>query len=67
MEMAPQRKMNQMSSVVLVGDIVQITSPSARPMTAGIRSAPRKSLMPRTITTADASIRPKKNAHVRIG
>lgn len=67
MASAPQRKTNQRSSGVRVGERVQTASPSASPRTVQPMSAGFQSLMSSSMTAADAAIMPKKNPQVWTG
>ena len=64
---APDRNMNHSASGVWVGDSVHTTTPSMMPSTSITKSFPFHPLMSLSMKTDEATIRPKKNAHVGIG
>ena len=67
MAMAPLRKMNQRPSGVWVGERVQMVTPRITPRSSSTPSRSFQPLMPRMMNADDATMRPKKKAHVWIG
>ena len=65
--MAPQMRMNQSPSGVSVGERVQTTTPRMMPKTSITKSFTFHALMPFRMNMDDATMRPKKKAHVWIG
>ena len=62
--MAPLKKMNQRASGVWVGERVHTTTPRMHP---SVMNSPSRSFhpeIPRRMNIDEATIRPKKNAHV---
>ena len=67
MAMAPVRKINHKSSGVSVGESVQTTTPKITPNIVIVTDRSFQEFIPRSINRDDATIRPKKKAHVSIG
>ena len=67
MAMAPLRKMNQYASGVWVGDKVHTVTPSPTPRIMKSMSRSFHPLIPRRMNIDEATMRPKKKAHVWIG
>ena len=67
MAMAPQRKINQRSFGVSVGDIRQMAAPAAIPRARASRCLILVRSMSLSISIADAIMRPKKKDHSGMG
>ena len=67
MAIAPLRKMNHRSSGVWVGESVQTVTPRMMPRSSMPPSRAFQPEIPRRMNMDDATISPKKNAHVWIG
>ena len=67
MAIAPLRKMNQSASGVWVGDKVHTTAPRMMPPTRNPASFSLQPEIPRRMNMDEATMRPKKKAHVWIG